>query len=506
MKKSISSRSGRIFTAKPRKFPEAVNPEVSVPSSTEYVAFKVTNNTGAYLYCVDSSDPVVYSNTWFGVDADNQQGYLNGQIDENGDITGYWVYNFYKTFGTLENNIYYGTVCLTILTTSDGYPYLAQETDNYLYDRGLDSNGNEIDLKFNFNWQNFINYDPYTGANFGANSSSYSDLDNVYPNLFSNNYGLVGLNADWAYFPVGYGIDFTLEIPSGSVWGPSSAYTYFTTDNLTDSSEQYVWFPEQPARGNYTISTQDNQQLITQVAPYQNGSCWSRAYGALTQNTSTQEIDTADESVSYGIGATYGTWSMDFCSGDSEFLVCESLYLTERPYLSPETTNNYGDGQAPTYYLEIDGIETLWQNQAAGYPENSCLQGGAFCKGVYTQGFPVPVGDSTYLGVWVRSSMQMIEAVMGDTGEVVVPANIIFTYYLLNDDGSVRSPITLPNGKTYWSLLEQNYDFCANTLTPYLNSKVVRLYPYISTWSSSTIPSGYSVTTKYKNYTYTQNK
>lgn len=509
MENQKKTKTGRLFSFKPvrqpKKLRKSSNGTTEIP---ETITYRITNNTGAYLHCVRASDHDAYTNTWFGSgkNTDQQVANLSGIVGD------YWVFNFYKNYGVTEDNIYYGTVTFAIKATveSSGYSYFGQDTSYSLWDRGVNSSGIVESDVFTFNWGNGVNFDPYTAANYQNNSFSFSDANAASPNLFSGSYGLVGLNADWAYFPSGSDTTFSLEIPEGFKWGPASDYTYFLTNSLTQENQQYVWFPEQPARGNYTITLQDDgQQLITQVAPYQNGNCWSRAYGALTQNSSTQVIDSAEAAAAYGLGATYGKWSIDFCAGDSEYIACESFYLTERPYLSPESVGNYVDGQSG--YLEVDGIETYWQNEQKDYPEYSdykCLQGSAWCgnssgEKTQTKPFPVDLG-SDYLGVWVRCTLYITPS----SASPDALANISYTYDLLNEDGSVSKPIELPNGKTYWSLIEQDPDFCKDVLTPYLEKNPdTKLYPYLSTWcaSDSYIPDGYSVTTKYKNYTYSEN-
>jgi len=456
--------------------------------------YTITNNTGAYLYCVSSNDGSS-TNTWFGTSS-NQVANLTG-----GEGT-YWVYNFFQSYGVSPNsNVYYGTVVF-IIKMSGIYPYFGQQgnTDGAnaptLYDQGIDSNGSTHQNTYTFNWKNNINFDPYTSANFSTgNSYNTSFTPSLNPNY--NTSGLIGLNADFAYFPNGSGTNFSLDLISGTSWGSSTNNTYLLTNNPNTTNENYVWFPELSARGNYTIS---NQTEITQVAPIQNRSCWSRAYGALTQNTSTNSLDSEEIAATYGIGASSGTWSIDFQSGDQTFSLCESFYLTERPYLSPQSTANYGDGQSPTFYLEIDGIETFWQNNASGYPTNSCIQGGAFVGNlnggnVYTGGFPIPVVKSgTYNNVWVRSEVTLTNS------------DIIFSYFNLDENGNNPTAITLSNGKTSWSACQDstNQAFCP-ALKNYLTSKTVRLYPYISTWTPVGTNCQNNTTTKYKNFNYKSN-
>ncbi len=377
------------------------------------------------------------------------------------------------------------------------YPYFSQQGGQdptnapTLYDQGTDSNGETHQDKYTFNWKNNINFDPYASANFSTGNNYNSTFSpSLNPNY--NTYGLTGLNADFAYFPQGSGTNFALELTNGNTWGAATNNTYFLTSNPNVSNENYVWLPELSARGNYTIS---NGSEITQVAPNQNSSCWSRAYIALTQNSSTNNIDSETAAVSYGIGASSGVWSIDFQSGDETFSLCESFYLTERPYLSPESTDYYGDGQPPNDYLEIDGIETLWQNNASGYPANSCIQGGAFVSGNYTNGFPIPLNTTgTYNNIWVRCQIEL------------TASDIVFSYFKLDSNGNNPTPITLGNGKTSWSACTDstNQAFCP-ALKNYLASKTVRLYPYISTWTPNNVICQNNTTTKYKNFNYKPN-
>jgi hypothetical protein len=497
----ILSYSGRFYNYIPPKvYPISPN---YLATASDVVPYLITNSTNAYLYCTASSDPV-YANTWFGTST-TQTAYLNGASGS------YWVYVLFQNYSPDGNpttppdyatNPSYGNVTFFIGLTPDNYPYFAQQTaQNYLYDLGFNSDNAANYNQYSFNWSNNINNDNYTGASTAANSSSYSTQTSNTSALYASSVGLVCLNAEYQYFPVGSDTTFSLTIPSGAYWGSAAGYSYFLTDvdYPTDTTNQYIWLPEIPARSNYSvIIDSSNQQVINQVAAYQNGQCWTRAYAALVQSATV--IQNATINASYGLGATYGTWSIDFQSGDNLYALCESYYLTERNYLSSESTSFYTDGQPPYNLLEIDGIETLWQNNAPNYLKDSCLQGGCFVSGSYTGGFVVPVGGTTtYYGIWVQCILQVIEA-SADTG---YQANIIFSYNILNDDGSVASAITLTNGKTYWSLLEENPTFCQK-LTAYFNSKTVRLYPFISTWtpSGTAIPVGYNPTTKYKNFTY----
>lgn len=504
MKNPKKSETGRLFSRKSEEKPMAAS-AAQGGESPEIQTYHITNNTGAYLHCISATDYETYTDTWFGGES-GKTGYLSGVVGD------FWVFNFYKNYGDLENNTYYGTATFSVKSTveSGGWPYFAQETNtDSLCDRGETSSGEVKSEIYSFNWSNGNNFDPYTGANYKDNGILFSDLENVAPNLFAGTCGLIGLNADWTYFPTGSGQEFSLELPPDSSWGPASLYTYFLTENMTDEKKNFVWFPDQPARGNYTITTEYEQQVISQVAPYQNGNCWSRAYGALTQNSSTGEIDSAEEAAKLGMGATYGTWSIDFCAGDQEHLTCETFYLTERPYLSPESIVNYVDGQYG--YLEVDGIETYWQNadnpQRDPSVDHNCLQGSAWCgdpngQKQQTIPFPIDVG-SDYVDVWVRSTIRVIPA--SDNADGI--ANIIYNYDVLNDDGSVNHAVTLPNGKEYWSLIDEDPDFCTGVLTPYLEKNPeTKLYPYLSTWCDASVyvPEGYSVTTKYKNYAYSE--
>jgi hypothetical protein len=497
--KPILSYLGRFYTYIPPKvYPISPN---YLASPSDVVPYLITNSTNAYLYCTASSDPV-YANTWFGTET-LQTAYLNGASGS------YWVYVLFQTYSPDGNpttppdyatNPSYGNVTFFIGLTPDNYPYFAQQTSqNYLFDLGFNSDDAASYNQYSFNWSNNINNDNYTGASTSANSNSYSSQTSNTSDLYESTVGLICLNAEFQYFPVGSDTTFSLTIPSGAYWGSAAGYSYFLSDVNYPDTNQYIWLPELPARSNYSVIVDGyNQQVINQVAAYQNGQCWSRSYGALVQSSNV--IQSAVINATYGIGATYGTWSIDFQSGDNLYTLCESYYLTERNYLSPESTAFYTDGQPPYNLLEIDGIETLWQNNAPSYLKNSCLQGGCFVSGSYTGGFVVPVGGTTtYYGIWVQCILEVIEASPA-TGYL---ANIIFSYNILNDDGSVASPVTLTNGKTYWSLLEENPSFCQK-LTDYFASKTVRLYPFISTWtpSGTSVPVGYNPTTKYKNFSY----
>jgi len=498
--KPILTYLGRFYTYIPPKvYPISPN---YLASPSDVVPYLITNSTNAYLYCTASSDPV-YTNTWFGTET-LQTAYLNGASGS------YWVYVLFQTYSPDGNpttppdyatNPSYGNVTFFIGLTPDNYPYFAQQTSqNYLFDLGFNSDDSAQYNQYSFNWSNNINNDNYTGASTSANSSAYSTQTTNTSDLYENTVGLVCLNAEYQYFPVGSDTTFSLTIPSGAYWGSAAGYSSFLSDVNYPDTNQYIWLPEIPARSNYSVIVDTyNQQVINQVAAYQNGQCWSRAYGALVQSSNV--IQNAVINATYGIGATYGTWTIDFQSGDNLYSLCESYYLTERNYLSPESTAFYTDGQPPYNLLEIDGIETLWQNNAPSYLKNSCLQGGCFVSGSYTGGFVVPVGGTTtYYGIWVQCILEVIEASPATDNL----SNIIFTYNILNDDGTVASPITLTNGKTYWSLLEENPSFCQK-LTDYFASKTVRLYPFISTWtpSGTSIPVGYNPTTKYKNLSYT---
>ena len=497
--KPILSYTGRFYNyIPPQVYPISPN---YLASASDVVPYLITNSTNAYLYCTASSDPV-YTNVWFGT-ATSQTAYLNGSSGS------YWVYVLFQNYTPDGNpttppdyatNPSYGNVTFFIGLTPDNYPYFAQQTaQNYLYDLGFNSDNAANYNQYSFNWSNNINNDNYTGASTASNSSSYSTQTENTPALYPNSSGLICLNADFQYFPVGSDTTYSLTIPSGAYWGPATGYSYFLTDVNYPDTNQYIWLPELPARSNYSVIVDGyNQQIINQIAAYQNGQCWTRAFGSLVQSSSV--IQSAIINATYGIGATYGTWTFDFQSGDNLYILCESYYLTERNYLSPESTAFYTDGQPPFNFLEIDGIETVWQNNAPNYLKNSCLQGGCFVSGSYTGGIVVPVGNTTtYYGIWVQCIIEVIEASPA-TGNL---ANIIFSYNILNDDGSIASPVTLTNGNTYWSLLDENPSFCQK-LTDYFASKTVRLYPFLSTWtpSGAAVPVGYNPTTKYKNFTY----
>jgi hypothetical protein len=117
---------------------------------------------------------------------------------------------------------------------------------------------------YSFNWQNGNNYDPYTGAYFGGNTTTGTYYDVPLP-YYTN--GLSGVGADSNYFLSYTGTSILLQNPLAQYWGSNQSYNYFTIPDVTNTV-QLVFYPAAGSNGCYEVTSNN---VIHQTAPYATG-------------------------------------------------------------------------------------------------------------------------------------------------------------------------------------------------------------------------------------------
>ena len=416
------------------------------------VAYNLVNYTGAGQYSYTGSDGQTYTGFCSN---------LVGGFDGNA-IT----FNFYETFFDTTSS-YYGNVTFYISGGS-----LLQQPQSLVDNYGSFNN------TYTFNWQNGNNYDPYTGAYFGGNTTTGTYYDVPLP-YYTN--GLSGVGADSNYFlsyTGTYSYSIILQNPLAQYWGSNQSYNYFTIPDVTNTV-QLVFYPAAGSRGCYEVTSNN---VIHQTAPYATG--WT-ASAFLAQ--ATQYVDgvltllSPSDATAYGIGASTGTWQIDLLCGDNSNTLSVNFYLTQRAYFSPESPTNayYQDGQkANGAKLELDVYESYWcTHSGADFESNFFLGGGSLNYACHTS-----PGNNT--STWIR-----LVLAVGDNGD----GTTSYTYYYYSFDATTGLP-----SSTYFD----------TSVTTIPSSSVQPVYAYITSYppnasATSSALGTQSVTSQYGNYYYT---
>lgn len=439
------------------------------------------NGTQVYLYCtytsmaLGSADGCITQGWWVvAYDKITYTGAGQYSYTENGQtytgscsnlIGGYdantITFNLYSTFFDTTST-YYGNLTFAVSGTS-----LLQQQQKLV----------DINDTYTFNWQNGNNYDPYTGAFFGGNTTTGTYYTVPLP-YYTN--GLSGVLADSNYFLVytgSYSYTISLQNPTLQYWGTNQDYNLFSIPDST-GAVNLVFYPTGGSRGCYRVEN----NIIYQTAPPQTN--WS-ASAFLAQVT--QYVDgvltllTPAQATAYGINASTGTWQIDLLCGANSNTLSVNFYLTQRNYLSPESPTNqyYLDGQpANGAVLELDVFESYWCTHTGNDFESNFFLGGA------SKNYKCYTSQGPNTSTWVRMVMAVGPA--DDTN-----TNYVYSYYSFD-------PTTgLANSEPF-----------ASTTTTIATTQVQPVYPYITanspnTGTTKSALGTQSVTSQYGNYFYT---
>jgi len=445
------------------------------------------NGNQAYLYCtytsmaLGSADGCITQGWWvvaydkityngagqysYTSDGQTYTGFcsnLIGGFDGNA-IT----FNFYSTFFDTSST-YYGNVTFAISGTS-----LLQQQQPL-----VDNFGTYNDT-YSFNWQNGNNYDPYTGAYFGGNTTTGTYYDVPLP-YYTN--GLSGILADSNYFLVyqgNFSYTINLQNPTVQFWGSNQNYNLFSVPDST-GAVNLVFYPASGSRGCYSV-TSDN--VILQTAPPQTN--WS-ASAFLAQVTKyvdgTLTLLTPSEATAYGVNTSTGTWQIDLLCGANSNTLSVNFYLTQRNYLSPESPTNkyYQDGQPSNgAVLETDVYESYWCSHNGLDFESNFFLGGT------SKNYQCHTTPGTNPTTWLRVVMAV--GPIGDGTQT----SYVYSYYSFDPTTGLPSPTPFDS-----------------TTTTIATSSAQNLYPYITSYSpnvntTSNALGANSVTSQYGNYFYT---
>ena len=470
-------------------YPDLGPQTVASDTTTTFVLNNQTNDaTGipAYLYCtysnmaLGSEDGCITQGWWVvAYDKITYNGAGQYSYTENGQTyTGFCsnlvggydsnaiTFNFYATFFDTTST-YYGNVTFTISGTS-----LLQQPQTL-----VDNFGSYTDT-YTFNWQNGNNYDPYTGAYFGGNTTTGNYYNVPLPYLTN---GLSGILADSTYFLVyqgNYSYTISLQNPTLQVWGTNKDYNLFSIPDST-GAVNLVFFPTGGSRGCYSV--QNN--IIYQTSPPATNWSASCFLAQVTQYVDgTLTLLSPAEATAYGVNASTGTWQIDLLCGPNSTTLSVNFYLTQRNYLSPESPANkyYIDGQPSNGgVLELDVYESYWCTHNGLDFESNFFQGGS------SKNYECYTSPGPNASTWIR----LVVAVgpIGDGSQT----SYVYSYYSFD-------PTTgLPSDTPF-----------ASTTTTIATTSVQPVYPYLTSYSPNVTTTSNSLgaqsnTSQYGNYFYT---